>query len=278
MFPIGHARTSAMTLDEVVARLSRSDAVDGVLIMGSGGSGTLRPESDYDLLVVLAESPAPLGLAVTTVDGRFSEFLFTDVATVERLLVAAPPLPDDSADAALVGWVQSGRIAFDRAGRLGRLRAHLRAGDWTAGTSEKAVYGAWFKVNYNVRQTLRIVASADPVYLTAADYRLLYGVAELIAAYFTVRRLPWLGEKAFVRYFQAHDPAYLDLFRRCVAEPDRARKAGLYARLAALTLAPLGGLWPDAATAVQFRAAEAEERAGERATRLLALFEGLVGG
>lgn len=276
MFPIGTARTVAMTLDEVVARLARDAAVDGVLIMGSGGAGALTPESDYDVLVALAESPAPLSLAFTTVDGRLSEVLFTDAATLDRLLAAAPPLPDDSADATLVGWVQTGRIAFDRAGRLARLQAHLRSGDWTAGTSARAIYDAWFKVNYNVKQTRRIVASTDPVYLTAADFRLLYGIAELIPAYFTVRRLPWRGEKEFVRHFQAHDPAYLDLFRRCVAAPDRALKAALYEQLAALTLAPLGGLWPDDATAVQFPPGEGA--VGQEAARLLAFFEGLIGG
>jgi hypothetical protein len=53
---------------------------------------------------------------------------------------------------------------------------------------------------------------------------------------------------------------------RHLAATDRARKVALYEQLAALTLAPLGGLWLDDATAVQPQGgAESGPRAIERA-------------
>lgn len=38
-----------------------------------------------------------------------------------------------------------------------------------------------------------------------------------------------------------HDPAFLDLYKRCLAEIDRERKMQMYAQLASLTTAPMGG-------------------------------------
>jgi hypothetical protein len=68
------------------------------------------------------------------------------------------------------------------------------------------------------------------------------------------RRMPWRGEKELIRYLQQHDRAFLDLFRQCISETDRARKVDLYEQAAALALAPAGGLWLPEATGVQIRA------------------------
>ena len=98
-----------------------------------------------------------------------------------------------------------------------------------------------------------MLASDDPVYQQALDMRLLYSVAEVFTGYFDLRRLSWEGEKAAIRYLAANDPEYLDLFQRCLAEADRARKAQLYEQLAALATAPASGLWQDGATAFNFK-------------------------
>lgn len=72
---------------------------------------------------------------------------------------------------------------------------------------------------------------------------------EVVAHYFTVRGLPWRGEKPAIRHLAAHDPGFLDRLRRCLAEPDR-RKVHHYEELARLALAPVGGLWPVGTTVV----------------------------
>jgi len=71
-------------------------------------------------------------------------------------------------------------------------------------------------------------------------------------AYFRIRRIFWSGEKEAIRYFQQHDPEYLDLFERCRREQDRTKKVQLYEALVQLTAAPLGETWQRGVTAFSF--------------------------
>ena len=87
------------------------------------------------------------------------------------------------------------------------------------------------------------------MYLTAADLRIgLYGASDLLFNYFAIRRLEWSGEKNAVRYLMEYDPDYLDLFLEFIRVGDRDRKVALYVELAALTVAPVGDLWPEGVT------------------------------
>lgn len=244
------AHTNSMTLDVVLARLAAQDAVDGILLMGSTGSGILTPTSDYDLLLVLATPPTPLNIVNTWVDGRLTEVYCTTAAAIERIVADPAAWPDASAEGAIVNWLRTGRIAYDRAGRLERASETARAAPPPALPGESEIYGAWMKVGYNVAQIHRYLASDDPVSHLAVDLRLLYSLDEVIAHYFTVRRLPRRGEKAAIRYLADRDPDYLDRLRRCLAEPDRRRKVQRYEELARLTLAPAGELWAAGTTAV----------------------------
>lgn len=256
--PVGVA-AETLTLDAVVARLATRGDVAGVLAMGSGGDNSLNPHSDYDLLVVTDGSngsAAGLHLVVTRIERRLAEVYVVAADAVERLLDAgrgAPPLSPYSYDATVVAWLRAGRILFDRTGLLARARERVREehDGQIRPPSDGEAYGLWFHINYNVRQTRRMAASDDPIYRLCVDYRLLYTLADLPPAYFQVRKLPGPGEKDRLRHLMAHDPAYLDLFRRCVDEPDRARKVDLYVELAGRTVAPVGPLWDDGATAVR---------------------------
>ncbi|MDQ3705228.1 MAG: nucleotidyltransferase domain-containing protein [Chloroflexota bacterium] len=248
--------TIDLSLDEVVARLSGKPAVDGILVMGSGVTGDMHPASDYDLFVVLSDMPSPLYLVATEIDHHFAEIYFGSVEKLEGYLAAEPPLHPVDIDAAVIRWLQTGRIAFDRYGLLSRAQSKFRQREWQHWFEPQSglqLHQTWFSVNYNLVQTQRMLASPDPVYATTVDLRLLYTVMEVWQAYFRLRGLPSLGEKHDIRYLAANDPEYLDLFRCCLAEPDRARKFELYRRLADIALAPLGGLWQDGTTAMQFR-------------------------
>jgi hypothetical protein len=112
------------------------------------------------------------------------------------------------------------------------------------------VYEAWRKIGYNVAQLRRYLADSDPTAQLAVDLRLLYGLFEVVLHHFTLRHLPWRGETAAVRYWAEHDSAYLDVLWRCLEEPDRTRKSGLYEELARLTVAPIGPLWEVGTTMV----------------------------
>lgn len=248
--------TIDLGLDEVIARLSRKPAVDGIMVMGSGGNGDLHPASDYDLFVVLNDMPSPLYLVATEIDHRLAEIYFASAEKLEGFLSAEPPLHPVDIDAAVIRWLQTGRIAFDRSGLLSRAQDRFRQRewqDWFEPQTGPQLHQTWFSVNYNLVQTQRMLASPDPVYATAVDLRLLYTVVEVWQAYFRLRGLPSLGEKHDIRYLARTDPEYLDLFRCCLSEPDRARKFELYRRMADIALAPMGGLWREGTTAVQFR-------------------------
>lgn len=244
-----------MTLAEVITRLEGNEIVDGIVLIGSTGTELLLPASDYDLIIVLAEMPAPLHVALTYIDQRLTDIIFVSVAAIERILTNEQLRDDvDTMEGKLIRWLQAGQIAFDRSERLQRAQHKVQTGQWLKTADASAMYAAWFSINYNVQQTKRMCASDDPAYLTAVDFRLLYSLAELGVTYFRVRRLPWEGEKKAIRYLAAHDPNYLELFRKCLIETNRRRKVQLYMNLAALTLTPLGGLWEDGSTAVQFDA------------------------
>ncbi len=245
--------TAAMTLDEVLARLATREIVDGIVVFGSAATGDATPTSDYDVLLVLKELPVPLRLVVTTVDGRLAEFMVTSTTAVDRL-VTGEGEPSTSGG----GWTEEalarfldGRIVFDRSGRVRRAQDRSRRRPPSDAVDERDVYGRWFKASYSLWQTRRMLTAADAVSLMAVDLRLLYGVYDLWVHYFDVRGLPWRGDKEAIRYLKAHDPRFLDVMERCLAETDRERKLDLYGRLAELTMAPVGGIWPEDATVAQ---------------------------
>jgi len=256
MFPTIQTTTETMTLDDLVGRLTSHANLDGIVVMGSASSGLLNPASDYDLYVVLSSMPEPMFLLLTTVEHRLTEVYFTTAEAIDQMLAVEHPTAGNQNQALATQWLQTGRIAFDRYGRLDLLRRKVQEPPWrdTAyahETSQSDMYAYWWKINYNLRQTRRMLVSTDPAYLIAVDIRLLYSLPEVFVGYARIRGMPWRGEKELIRYLMQHDQPFLDLFLQCIAETDYKRKAALYEQIAALALAPLGGLWAPGATAVQ---------------------------
>jgi hypothetical protein len=251
---ISPSRSDALSLDDVVTRLARHDVVAGIVLIGSTGDTTLTAASDYDLLIVLSTMPAPMHVALTTIEGRLADIIFILQSEIDALLTRQDAIPQDSWEARLLHWVQTGRVVVDRQRQLQRLQQNAAALPRATLPDAGELYRTWFGINYNVLQTQRILASPDPVYQMTVDLRLLYCLSDLWVAYFRVRRLAWAGEKAAIRHLAEHDPNYLTRFQRCLAETDRRTKVAQYVALAEQTLAPLGGLWPQASTAIQFHA------------------------
>jgi predicted nucleotidyltransferase len=238
-----------MTLDDMTIRLSSHAAVEGIVLVGSGGRGELAAGSDYDLLVVLADNPIPLSLILTTIDHRVAEVVFRRIDEIERLAAGIATVRDTSREGGIVHRFADGRMLFDRTGRLARSQTIIRAAMPLMLATEEERYAAWFNVNYELRMLKYLLKANDPVHLLAVDYRLLSMLADLWPCYFTVRRLPWRGEKAAIRYLSTNDPAFLDLFRTCLSESDRWRKVEMYEELARRAVAPVGELWAEDATA-----------------------------
>ena len=249
--PTLHLNTDTWTLEQLIRRLAAQPVVDGVLLMGSTAT-TLTPDSDYDLLLVVNELHAPAHLVVTTVDDRFTEVYVQTTAQIDDLINSKEPINTHGFDSALVAWFQTGRVAWDRSGRLQRAQEQLRLNPRLVPPGDGDVYRTWFGINYNVVQTRRMLHAADSWYHQAVDFRLLYSLPEVVIGYLKVRGLPWQGEKWALRYLGNNDPQFLDLFQRCVATPDRSEKFVLYEQMAAHALEPVGGMWPAGATAVNF--------------------------
>ena len=244
------AETNTLSLNEVLSRLQQHELVAGILLMGSTGEGTLTPSSDYDICLIMSELPAPAKLVTTWIDGHLAEIYLTTVAAIRRIASDPSRWAAGSEEEALVRWLRTGRIVYDQNGvvEVGQDAARQTP---TAVPDESSRYWAWWGIGYNVAQMRRYAAGEDAVSQAAAQVRLLWSVFQVVAHYFTMREIPWRGEKEAIRYLIAHDPAYLDLLNRCIVELDIRRKAHLYEELAQLTLAPTGGLWTTGQTTVE---------------------------
>ena len=242
--------TNTMTLSQVIARLSRREIVDGLIVIGSASKDELTPASDYDLVIVLSDMLLPLHVGLTAIDRRLTDLLFVATAEIEQILALDGPVDGEAWIGRIVRWLQAGTILLDRSGYLDRARQKVQVGQWVLPADEDRIRCIWSSINFNVRHNRIMLASTDPIYRQALDARMLYSVFEVFCAYFHVRGLLWEGEKAAVRYLTEHDPKYLELFNQCLAETEQAHKVESYEQLAALALAPFGGLCPQDATAI----------------------------
>ena len=245
------ASTVGLTLDAVLARLERHAAVTGLLQIGSASQPGFSQSSDYDLVIVLREAAAAWYVGVTWIDQRLTDLIFVADAQLSRLADLDAPITPGHELAPMVPWFQTGRIRYDPDGRLQRLQAKLQEIAWIGSAGEDTVHGAWFAINYNLAQTIRMAASADPLYRATAGLRMaVYGHSDIWFGYFTLRRLCWRGDKAAIAYLREHDPAFLAAFQRFVAEPSFDAKLDLYGQAAALATAPAGGRWSAHSTAM----------------------------
>lgn len=246
------AATAQMTLDEVCARLARHPQVTGLLLIGSAQRADVPAYADYDLVIVLADNPLRLHVGVTTIDGRLADLIFVTRPDVHAILNASRPLDPGVWVGRLAAWLSEGTIRFDRHGELAAAQQTVKAAALLRPRDETDVTQAHFALNYNLAQTTRLLTSDDPVYQLAAQVRLhWFGASDLLTHYLTIRRKPWRGEKAAIRYVQATDPDYLARYQRFLSTGDANAKFALYRQLAAEAAAPAGGLWPENVTSFQ---------------------------
>lgn len=232
-----------MSLHATVQRLAAHHLIDGILLMGTTGTDDLTPDSDYDVLLVLDTETAPVRMVNTWVDGRLTEVYCTTVRAIQRIVKSGTVWPDASEEAAIIRWLQAGRIVFDRAGRLAKARKRSHSATVQPLPAAEELHEVWQKIGYNLAQIQRYLSSDDPVSQEVVDWRLLYSVEDVKQAYFLLRQVPWRGEKFAIRYLIEHDPDFLDTFRRYLAESDRDKKVALYEELARKAVSPVGEIW-----------------------------------
>jgi hypothetical protein len=207
-------------------------------------------------LVLIERPPARIFQMLAHIDGRMADIMFVETEVADRVLELQDPVPAGAFEGLFLLKIPGAQILYDASDRLKRAQQKVRReelANWLQPASYSALYTAWFWQNHGLFHMKRMVQSTDPVYLTAVDMMLANGLSGLGRAYFTIRNLPWEGEKAAVRYLQEHDPGFLARLRECFTEPARDRKLGLYEALVERALAPAGALWTPGLAAVTLR-------------------------
>lgn len=235
---------SLMNFDTLIESLKASPAVDGLMLIGSSAQGTLNVHSDRDLLVVLNERPIPITNGTMFCDGVLVDLIIETQEGIEELIGAeAGSISLSDFGAGYFNWVKSGDIVLDRSGCLGRLRERMVSDGISPLFTEGQAIGRADRALYNLAQTQRMSDSPDPLYQQSVDLRMLYQLADLMVDYFNLRGMAWAGEKEAIRYWQANDPGYLELFTACYWESDRRERIRLYGELVRATIEPVGYSW-----------------------------------
>ncbi len=231
-------------LQSALARLPADVRVIGVLLIGSLPAQRLTPASDYDIVVITDQSPLWY-VGVSRIGGRFADVIFVAAHALNQIQqTAAPPAHDDPL-AAPWRWLATGDIVYDPSGRVQQAQQIAQAHGAPHPPDATAAYSAWFSLNYNLAVIERMVQSPDPHYQTIAAIRMaLYGHSDLWYGYFTIRRMPWPGDKIAYAWLHQHAPDYVTRYLQFIAEPQPEMKLAGYRTLAEHAATPLGGCWP----------------------------------
>jgi predicted nucleotidyltransferase len=250
-----------LTLEKIFARLQQNAEVMGIILLGSGGRDALTVSSDFDVCVIIDNPRVPLWLTLTEVEGRVSEFYFVKYDFIlEHLARQKLEIKVNSLENTYLKWGKEGKIVFDRTGKLTELRQKTLASYDLVWDSPLDLYAKLFDINYNLRETRRLLKSDDPVVGLTLDMRiLLYGLRDLWYSYFQFRQIPWRGDKEAIKYLTQHDPLFLELITKLTTETNRAAKMELYTQVGAIATAPLGGLWAENSTIVTVEVPDAQK-------------------
>lgn len=216
-------------LTDVIKHLSARNEVVSLFTTGTTASG-LNPSSDIDLVVILADNQKGIRSAYTTIENRFADIFFFDTAFVKRVS-EMENIPGNGFEGMFVTWLAKGVIEKDVSGDLAQLktRAEKKARSFSISLEEKQE--SWFKINYNFIANQRYFKSEDTVYHKALEIRLMYSVVELLVAYFTLREIPWRGEKEAITYLEKNDTKTLESFTSYTKSHSLSEKFDAYKSL-----------------------------------------------
>ncbi len=165
--------------------------------IGSLTNDAFSPTSDYDLVIVLHDLPTPWYVGVTIIDGRFTDLLFVDAVALGRIAALATPIalqdplaPHRPVASAGTHHPRSIRSVSDRTGSTSPPPPGSNPPPRRTSTARG------FAINYNLAQARRMLASDDPLYSATVDVRMaIFGHMDVWTGYFTIRRLPYAGER-----------------------------------------------------------------------------------
>lgn len=200
------------SLQEVIKHLSHASEVKAIFTTGTTASG-LGPTSDIDLVVILDKNTSGLKSAYTMIENRFADVFFFDLEFVKKV-AELKTIPANAFEGMFLTWLAKGKIEKDETGFLSELKTKSVTLLDSLNISFEEKQDSWFKINYNFIANQRYFRSEESVYHNALEIRLLYSVAELIVAYFTLRGIPWRGEKEAVKYLEGNDKSVFEQFTK----------------------------------------------------------------
>ncbi|PIQ68887.1 MAG: hypothetical protein COV91_01600 [Candidatus Taylorbacteria bacterium CG11_big_fil_rev_8_21_14_0_20_46_11] len=217
------------SLTDVIAKLKNSPRVKGILTTGTTAS-EMNASSDIDLVVILDTNVEELKSVYTTIENRFSDIFFFDTEFVKRL-GGKGEIKGNSFEGMFLEWLRKGAVEHDSGGLLSELKKEKEEAPPAQKVSEQEARDLWVKVNYNFIANARYYGSKEELYHKALEIRLLYGVVELITAYFSFRGIPWRGEKEAVKYFEVNDQRFWEIFQTYSASNTLSEKMKKYEEL-----------------------------------------------
>ena len=81
-----YSATYKMPLDELIVRLRRRKAIDGIMVIGSTARDDLTSASDYDLAIVGSDMVALVDMGNTIVHGRHTDLRFLTVQELNDMI------------------------------------------------------------------------------------------------------------------------------------------------------------------------------------------------
>jgi predicted nucleotidyltransferase len=269
--------SNRMSLEETLACLEAAESVDGLALFGSQSGKRLSPVSDYDLLILIEKPPVPIFQSLSYIDERMADIVFVETETADTLLSQTEAVAGNSFEGLFLQKMLTAQIVYDASGRLKRVQEFARSqkenNRMLLPTNESDLYSTWFWLNHGLIHMKRMIQAEDTVYQTAVALMLMNALSGICRDYFRLRHLSWEGEKAAIRYLQAHDAAYLEMLEAMLAEASLAKKLALHEQLVIETLKPVGGLWQTGVTAAYLRGAQSDAEL----EKALQFWEGLIG-
>ena len=240
MFSIPPSITNNISLENLITTLKNNEIVAGIVVAGSKGRNELKPESDYDIVLILQNYPHPMHVLLTTIEGRMSDIAFWSVEQLDHML-KMDKVEGNIAESTVFNWIYTGNIEYDPGGKLAAIKSHKP--DFLIGDNPREQFRLWYQINFNLYHGERMLKSDDEVYLMAMDFRFLYMLLEVLDAYMINRGIPQRGEKHTIRYLKEHSPEHLKLYLAALQASNRQEKFKFYKQFAEIALEPVGGLW-----------------------------------
>jgi len=218
-------------LDKLVARLENNPRVVGIARYGSRRATDVSPGGDFDLFVFVKERPP----GIESIHFYVGDIpVDVNIRTLEDIWRNEPLTNIDIA-------LADAEILHDKTGTLSREfgALHERWKQTSSNLTEHEI--VWHRFcQQHVLDKVRGRIVEEPL---LCEFLLATNIYWLVQAYFSIRRIPYPGEKDALRRLESKEPQVYAEIQRFYVSHDLDEKLEISERLTELILAPIGGPW-----------------------------------